>query len=282
MRGRSTLAATLVLVLALAPRAQADDRLDALLRRVAVYVHQFVNQFSGVVAEEHYQQEQTVPHRKRELTSDYMLVKAPDGSDFLMFRDVARVDGKPVREQQERLTKLFLEPFSDAVARAREIARAADKYNLVNVGNINNPLVALALLQDSYQSRFHFTLSGIDKKVGADVRVVHFEERQTPTVLRGDANSDLPARGLAWIEEPTGRVVKTELQVGNRTFPVRIVTTFATDDTLHMDVPVEMQEWYPDGAGEIDGVATYTHFRRFQVNTTEEVEKKSSPRANDR
>jgi hypothetical protein len=242
--------------------------------RVAAYVHVFVDQFSGVVAEEQYEQEQSVPHRKRELTSDYMLVKAPDGSDFLMFRDVARVDGKPVREQQERLTKLFLEPFNDAVARARDIVRAADKYNLVNVGNINNPLVALALLQDSYQSRFHFTLSGIDKKVGADVRVVHFEERQRPTVLRGDANSDLPARGLAWIEEPTGRVVKTELQVGNQMFPVRIVTTFATDDTLHMDVPVEMREWYPDGVGEIDGVATYSHFRRFQVNTSEEVEKK--------
>lgn len=273
MTWRTAIAGALVLTLGLAPRAQADDALDALLTRVAAYVQQFVNQFSGVVAEEQYEQEQSVPHRKRELKSDYMLVKEPGGSDFLMFRDVSEVDGKPVREQQERLTKLFLEPFSDAVARARDIMRAADKYNLVNVGNINNPLLAMALLQDVYQPHFHFTLSGIDKKVGPDVRVVHFEERLTPTILHGNANSDLPARGLAWIEEPTGRVVKTELQVGSRTFPVRIDTTFATDGTLHMDVPVEMREWYPDGVGEITGVATYQHFRRFQVNTTEKVEK---------
>ena len=275
MTRRAVLALTLFAVVAWAPRARAADvKLEELLARTAAYLDDFVHHFSNVVAEEHYVQEQSVPKRKRELKSDYMLVKSPKGDGFLLFRDVSEVDGKPVREQQDRLTKLFLSPFDDALARAREISRAADKYNLVNVGNINNPLVAIALLQADYQPRFHFTLSGIDKKVGPDVRVVHFEEFRIPTVLRANANSDLPARGLAWIEEPTGRVVKTELQVGSRTFPVRITTTFAHDDALGMDVPTEMREWYPDGQGEITGVATYSRFRRFEVRTEEEIEKK--------
>jgi hypothetical protein len=257
------------------PRANAADaKLAELLARTAAYVGDFVQHFSNVVAEEHYLQDQSIPHRKRELKSDYMLVKSPDGSGFLLFRDVAEVDGKPVRDQQDRLTKLFLSPIDDAIARAREISRAADKYNLVNVGNINNPLVAIALLQDDYQSRFHYTMSSIDKKVGPQARVLHFEEFRTPTILKANANSDLPARGLAWIDEPTGRVLKTELQVGSRTFPVRIATTFMHDDALNMDVPTEMHEWYPDGVGEITGVATYSHFRRFQIKTDEELEKK--------
>jgi hypothetical protein len=272
IRTRVIAAALLLAVLAVVPRAEADDRTDALMTRVAAYISQFIVRFSNVVAEEHYRQEQSVPHRTRELTSDFMLVRYPGGTEWLMFRDVAAVDGMPVREQQERLTRLFLQPFDDAVERARAISRAADKYNLVNVGNINNPLVAMALLQQEYQSRFHYTLSGIDKKVGASVRVVHFQERRRPTILRSDGSADLPARGLAWVEEPTGRVVKTELQVGSATFPVRITTTFAADDTLQIDVPVEMREWYPDGPGEITGVATYSHFRRFEVKTDESIE----------
>jgi hypothetical protein len=274
MSVRTAAAGVLIVLVAAAPRANADVKQEELLMRVAAYVSHFVDQFSGVVAEEHYLQEQSTPHRKRELKSDYMLVRQPGGQDWLMFRDVAEVDGKPVREQQDRLTKLFLAPFNDAVQRAREITRAADGYNLVNVGNINNPLIAMALLQDDYQSHFHYTLAGLDKKVGSDVRVVHFEERLSPTILKGNANSDLPARGLAWVEEPTGRVVKTELQLGSRTFPIRITTTFAQDSGVQMDVPVEMHEWYPDGAGELTGVATYSHFRRFQVKTEEELEKK--------
>jgi hypothetical protein len=36
-------------------------------------------------------------------------------------------------------------------------------------------------------------------------------------------------------------------------------------------VPVEMRDWYPDGNGEIRGVASYGRFRRFQIKTTEEL-----------
>jgi hypothetical protein len=32
-----------------------------------------------------------------------------------------------------------------------------------------------------------------------------------------------------------------------------------------------MRDWYPDGVGEIRGVATYGHFRRFQVKTSEAI-----------
>jgi hypothetical protein len=37
------------------------------------------------------------------------------------------------------------------------------------------------------------------------------------------------------------------------------------------DVPTQMEEWYPDGAGEVTGVASYGRFRRFEVRTEEAV-----------
>jgi len=39
----------------------------------------------------------------------------------------------------------------------------------------------------------------------------------------------------------------------------------------YLNVPVAMRDWYPDGTGEIRGVATYGRFRRFQVKTEETV-----------
>jgi hypothetical protein len=200
-----------------------------------------------------------------------MLVRYPGDNSWLAFRDVFEVDGKPVRDQQDRLTRLFLEPFDNAVQRANEISRASAKYNLLDIGTLNNPLLTMALLQTGYQSRFRYTMSKLDPKVGPGIRVVQFQEFRRPTLLRADANADLFAHGLAWIEEATGRVAKTELQLGRPPFPVRISTTFKRDDTLDIDVPTEMREWYPDGAGDITGVATYGKFRRFQVRTEEAV-----------
>ena len=61
-----------------------------------------------------------------------------------MFRDTFEVDGKTVRAEPERLTKLFLEPPDDARRRGREITSASARYNLANIGTLNSPLLVLA------------------------------------------------------------------------------------------------------------------------------------------
>jgi len=75
------------------------------------------------------------------------------------------------------------------------------------------------------------------------------------------------------VDEQTGRVVKTRLQVGPFRIPPEVVTTFRRDDDLGIDVPAEMKDWYPDRQGEIRGLATYGRFRRFQVRTEESIQK---------
>ena len=132
-----------------------------------------------------------------------------------------------------------------------------------------NPLMVVAFLQDGYRERFRFNLAGLDKKLGPTVRQVQFQEFKVPTLIKGNGNQDIPSRGLAWIEEDTGRVVKTELRIGGRTSPTSIITEYKLDEELGINVPVAMRDWYPDGTGEIRGVATYSKFRRFQVKTEE-------------
>ena len=133
----------------------------------------------------------------------------------MLFRsDVAEVDGKPVRDKEDRLTKLFMQPSKDALRRAADVQLEGARHNLLDIGTLNNPLLALAFLQAHDQPRFRFNLAGMEKKLGPTVRTVQFQEWRIPTLLRGNGNRDIFSRGLAWIEEDTGRVVKTELRIG--------------------------------------------------------------------
>lgn len=246
------------------------NRRDLLLTRASAYVQGFINRFVNVVAEEQYLQEIVDPRRTRHLRSDFLLVKPQASSAWVTFRDVYEVDGKAVRDRDDRLAKLFLEP-SDAsfTRRVREITDAGARYNLINYGTLNNPLLAISFLQPMYRDRFRFLPGTNDKKVGPDVWTLQFIEFRRPTILKGNGNSDVEARGNYWIEEGTGRIVKSELQVGPTGInATRITTTFGLDDRLQIYVPVEMRESYPDAS---TGTATYSRFRRFDVTTEETI-----------
>ena len=247
---------------------------DELSPRATNYAHDFIDRFSNVVAEERYEQQISSPKRKRTLVSDFLLVRYPGDTLWQSFRDVAEVDGKPVRDREDRMMKLFLEPSSNALRRARELSGASARHNLVDIGTLNNPLLVMAFLQRQYVDRFRFNLAGIEKKLGPDVRTVRFVEFQIPSLLKGNSNSDILSRGLIWIEQGTGRVVKTELQLGSTMVPVRISTLYKFDDELGINVPTEMEDLYPNTpSGEFKGKATYGKFRRFEVKTEETIEK---------
>ena len=111
--------------------AQAPSR-DELVTRMGAYITTFVRNLASVVAEETYHAEVTAPIRKRNLRSDFLLVRYPGAERlWLSFRDVIDVDGKPVRDERgERLTALFLQPFEGATRRAREISMASEQYDI--------------------------------------------------------------------------------------------------------------------------------------------------------
>lgn len=242
------------------------------------YVERFIDALSKVVAEERYSQEAERPRRKRTLRSDFMVARDPGAKRWYTFREVLEVDGKPVPEAREgRLARLMADPSADTLRKAQEIAVAGLRYNVENIGTVNNPLLAMSFLQAEYSHRFRFTVGGREKKLGPAVRKVSFEEVRIPTVLTVAGNRDLPAYGVMWIDEGTGRILKTELRLGEKPAvstghtssslgwapPTTIVTTFGFDEALGIDVPLEMRDRYPFQRNEIKGVATYGSFRRL-------------------
>ena len=268
------LAVALASAASMSPSAAGPD-LQTVLDRATAYQTKFIKDFENVVAEELYIQEMSTPRRKRTIKSEYLFVKYPDVAGLMALRDPFEVDGKPVRDEASagRLMKLFTSPVADTVLRARALAQEGGRYNLLDIGTLNNPVLTMAFLQPDYRPRFRWNLAGIEKDLGPTIRTVRFEEFRIPSILKMGANQDMLSRGLIWVDEETGRVVKTRLQAGPFRTPPEIVSTFRREESLGIDVPAEMKDWYPDRNGEIRGVATYSRFRRFAVKTDEAIAK---------
>ena len=259
----------------------APVTLEALLARAGRYVTEFEQRFSNVVAEEHYEQRAPAPARgnttltasllQRELRSDFLVVKLPDGDSWMPFRDVFEVDGKPVRDRQERLTGLFLQPRAIAVDQAKKIADESARYNIGDVHRtINVPVLALVVLRPQNQARFVFSHLQRDRRAGPDVWSIEYHERGAPTIVHGEGGRDLPCEGRVWIEATDGRVVRTELVVEDSLVRGVITTDYRPDEAFGFALPVEMREQYTSGSNvsrAIVGRATYSKFRRFNVET---------------
>ena len=208
---------------------------------------------------------------RRELLSDFLLVKLPDlDNTWVPFRDVFQVDGKPVRERQDRLAKLILHPTAEAIEQAQQIVTESTRYNIGDLQRtINMPLLALAFLQPISQARFKYSLGKEDPSVGPGVWIVNYQERARPTFVHGLDERDLFAGGRVWIEGVSGRVVKTEVIIQDGGLRATIATSFRPDERFHLHVPFEMVEEYVlPNRSRISGRATYSRFRRFDVTAT--------------
>ena len=108
-----------------------------LLAAAADYVKSYEEKASMFVFEEEYRQQVAgVPEvalgrnrsdtgfgvpKERRLRSEVVVINTGD-LGWLGFRDVFEVDGQPVRDRQDRLQKLFVNPNADVMVRARAVA----------------------------------------------------------------------------------------------------------------------------------------------------------------
>lgn len=258
--------------------SRAQDKpptMDELLFRANEYVVRYQKEFSAVVAEERYHQESESGGRKdaRDLVSDFLLVRG-QAEVWSGYRDVFEVDGKPVRDRVERVQKLFLQ----GPASVRKILDESARYNLGLVRrNINVPTIALLILDPINQYRFKFDKVGEETLNGISVWSLRFSEHERPTLIR-QGGVDSFSRGSLWIDPQQGRVVKTQMIVGDANSNVRadVTVTYQLDAAAGVWVPAEMVERYDNprvpNAERITCRAAYSKFRRFDVRTGETLQ----------
>ena len=267
------------------PAAQQPPTLTEVLARAGAYVLQLENNLSGTVAEEHYTQDlmragslstrgpaiQT-NQQHRDLRSDVLLVR-PEGADrYVQFRDVFEVDGRPVRDRDDRLAMLFLHPAPSTLEQLQEIREDSSRYNLGDISrNLNVPVLALMFLHPENQPRFMFTLARTGR--AGQPWEIEYLEVQPNTLIRTTAERDLPVRGRFRIEPDSGRIWLSELVAEDNVVHADITVTYELEGKLGFLAPTEMREsiGMRNGTLEIKGRATYTRFRRFQIKVDESI-----------
>jgi len=291
-------------------RAVGVNPVDALVSRARRYVVDYGAELSLVIGVERYRQwvrNSDTPQmasdtgdrpQTRETLAEFALIRVQD--DWLGYRDVFQVDGKPVANRQDRLQRLFVQSPGTAVEMGRKIADESARYNVGGLRrNFNIPTMALFFLHPTNASRFQFELAATDLLDGVRVARVRYRETLEPTIIRTATGKNLPVSGTFWIEPATGRVLKTALEVTSEarvnTVPTaidrysapppltdgrietfsRVTTSYRVEERLGLLVPTEMVEEYQGvtairGSGvdritRINCRATYSDFKRFET-----------------
>lgn len=280
--------------------ASPDLVLRATLGRAATYVETFADRVSGFVTAEAYVQDVFLPMNRfgvrpsnirpysgalhRELKSDLLLVRPLGADGWMQFRDVTEVDGKKLKDRNDRLARLFLEPSKNTAAQSRKIMEESSRYNIGDIErNINLPVLALAVLDRRMQGGFRFALEDEGHKVDlpkserftppADAVVVTFTETQSRTMVASPQGRNLPASGRFWLDRRTSQVYMTEIGIDDQWLRAQIFVAYGPVDTIDLPVPIEMHERYENklNGTRVEGSAAYSNFREFTVAVDEDI-----------
>jgi hypothetical protein len=256
--------------------AQKPD-LGDLLDDAARYVARYAELFSNAVAEERFVQDvrlrPTIPGAStsgphRELRSELTVVSVAGALQWRPFRDVYEVDGRPIRDRDERVRRLFSQGDDRALEQAASIAQESARYNLGTVRRtLNVPGLPLLFVQSSLRDRFQFTLDKADR----DAWIIKFEEQSRPTLFKGDEGADAPSTGRLWVRADTGAITRTEHVIQQPFVAATFVTEFVPSDRFGVNVPSKLFEEYRRPDTTLSGTATYSNFRQFSISVGEET-----------
>lgn len=221
---------------------------------------------------------------RRQLVADVLMVQMP-GQQWQSYRDVAEVDGQPVRDRADRVQQLFLSGGADRVNRFQQIALESSRYNLGDLKrDLNLPTVTLSLLRRANHARFEFKRQKDETVDGRSCRVLAYREKVSPTLISTRNSGDVFLYGRVWLEQGDGRIRRTELRFdrgsGSGGYRSYIRVDYGEVQGLDILVPVRLWEWY-EGVNQVgriggdltgeQGLATYAKYRKFQVSTSEAV-----------
>ena len=277
----ATVAAFIVaLVSAVPPPVTAQQpSLNEALDRLGVYVRDYEDDLSMVVAQEDYQQwmhgqnASSNPMRyRRTLLSDFAFMRPLDNGPWVGFRDTFLVDSQPVRDRDSRLERLLAAGSRDGFEQAARIVEENARYNFGSDRvrrTINSPTLTVDFLHPRQRGRFSFRKAGEQRIDDRRVWKIDFLEHGQPPIIRTPGGPGQVTRGTVWVDPSNGAVLRTFLRVipdAALAAQARLTVNFRREAKLDLLVPYEMRESYAVRGGDIDGVATYSNFRRFETS----------------
>ena len=261
------------------PVTAQPPSLNEVLDRLGVYVRDYEDDLSMVVAQEDYQQwmhgqnASSNPMRyRRTLLSDFAFMRPLDNGPWVGFRDTFLVDSQPVRDRDSRLERLLAAGSRDGFEQAARIVEENARYNFGSDRvrrTINSPTLTVDFLHPRQRGRFSFRKAGEQRIDDRRVWKIDFLEHGQPPIIRTPGGPGQVTRGTVWVDPSNGAVLRTFLRVipdAALAAQARLTVNFRREAKLDLLVPYEMRESYAVRGGDIDGVATYSNFRRFETS----------------
>jgi hypothetical protein len=291
MRRTAVVLLVTAFVVQAAVHAQSAHTLEQLVDRMGSYLLDYETRLSSVVADELFQQKvdnerqlnsvdagdllpesvgtsRTSQRGERvTLESEIAFMRLPGGAQWLGFRDVRKVNSKPVSAPGPIISEVLKSSAGD-VAKAQSIADASARYNLGLPRTVNVPTAPLEIIHPARRDAFKYERLDDDRVRGTRTTVLRFTELQRPTIMREPTGRELVSSGRIWIEPGTGTVWRVEWiyqadRGAGATFPPQLRVDFTPHAELGIMVPMTMTEVFSTPAGRGEGRATYTNFRRF-------------------
>lgn len=275
------------LAASLAAQPVRQPSLEDVVTRAGQYAVDYGRALTSVLAEEAYTQRlvwrrEHSPLQERRLRSEIAFVRLTDSTEWLAFRNVLTVDDVPMRYSEGRLERVLQGSDRSLLAEVRSIASDSARYNIGPIArDLNVPTTALHFVHPTHRSNSRFEKEGEQSVDGETVWIIRFKERDRGGLITGTDGRKIRAEGRLWILPSDGRVVRSELVVkdfvrgGDSRATIHV--TWRRDVALDLWVPLEMREQYegPWSAMsspwqreryDIEGVATYSNYRRFTVD----------------
>ena len=248
---------------------------DPQVEAAVAYVAGYTKAMASVVCDER-QVQRVLKHdgkvsKQRELISEVLLVDTGGNGPFslVVFRDVAQVDGKNVRNRDDRLRRLLMEPQKKAFDQAVRITKEGARYNIGafdrETGNVDPLVQAIWWFGgDLGAGRFTRTADGVSFSRGT---------RRAKTG-RGDSGQ-LAIQGR-YVLDSDGRIAESHWATDDPTFDIRITVRYHAHPKLDVLVPAEMQRHervaQKANADTTEARVTYSNCRQFQVTTEESIQ----------
>jgi hypothetical protein len=242
----------------------------AVLEKLDAYLDHYETELSAVVADEELIQEtdgRMYRRMNRRLHSEIAFLRLPGGLEWMGFRRVRSINGKPLLGTRT-LAEVLATTSDDAIKQASILVDESAKYNLGNPRTINMPNLPLELLGRKYRHRYDTVLKGRAKLRGQATDEVELTEIGEDPIVYNEGRQ-LKTRVRAWIDTSSGAVWRAEVELrvpGDNRNPTWLRVDFAVDKALQIMVPVTMRERFNFVADTGTSVATYTNFRRFQTS----------------
>jgi hypothetical protein len=251
----------------------------------AAYVDDYQKQLTAIVADETYRQairgqdpEDEGAPRARTTRGEVFFMFAAAEREWMAIRDVREVDGAPVSGGAD--VRETLRTLAPGLVAERMKAYNA-RYNIGRVvRNINEPTLALLVLDGTHRARFKFKDGKPRVAGGRELVPLSFRERERPTLIRSRTGSPIYTSGELLVEAGSGRIWQSTLDASVDAIRVRLTTEYAFDERLQLLLPTVFRERYeqgkpPSGSASsgkrqvpyelIEAEGEYSNFRRFEV-----------------